>query len=132
MTANEDHRGGVFARDPHECAYRHIHQCGGRLTAEHVIPKAVITLNWRRAHGRSFAGKPLDRVPEDLRGLFTAPELEPVVADPRNGLVVCAKANLDRAGGMLRPTRELLPEHVEEFADAYGLEWYLEEHYGSR
>lgn len=99
----------------------------GRPTADHPIPKQTLKLNWRRAHSRARPNK----LPEAIR-LLRDIELDELIADPDNGLIVCAKANTDLAAGILRPPRDRLPLHVEQFATRFGLEWYLDEHYGRR
>lgn len=106
MTAKEEHRREVFARDKHECRAAAIHVCSGRLTAEHVIP--VVTL---KSRARDL-GVDCDRL----------------IRDGRNGIILCAGANLNRRT-TVRLERGDLPAHVFAFADDWSLMWYLDKHY---
>lgn len=125
MSAESQHHEAVFARDPHVCRWAELHRCGGRLTADHPIPKRTLKLNWRRAHSRQYTY----RMPEAIR-LLRVVELDDLIADPDNGLIVCMDANVNLAGGGLVIPRELLPGHVEHFAERWGLGWYLDDAYG--
>jgi hypothetical protein len=83
--------------------------CNGRLIRAHLIPKQVIHRE--------------------------APEAD--IWDPRVYVLACGGGSgIGGHHGMLdfsrtiRIPRRLLPPGLEEFANQYGLAWYLDRHYG--
>lgn len=105
MTAKERHRAEVFARELHRCALSGSStECRGRLQADHVIEIAWLAeLHKRRRY--------LDDV-----GLG---DFEDVIADARNGMVLCERHHGLKTSGLIVVPREAIPACVFDFADDY-------------
>lgn len=115
MTAKEQHRAEVFSRDPHECAMGtngRGFSCRGRLQADHVIELAwLMELHKRRRH---------------VDGFGLAENFNTVIADGRNGMVLCERHHGLKTSGLLVIPRSVIPQSVFDFADAYDCAHLLE------
>lgn len=98
----------VLARGPWlKCQTEHPGDAAESLEAHHVIPQQTL-----RSHAR-------------LHGL-TAPEL---LWDPRVGVAVSGRRHDRHHSGHEPIRRAELPPDVFEFAEQYGLGWYIDRHY---
>lgn len=78
-------------------------QCSGIIEAHHVIPKQRIK-----------------------RAIWSEPEREQAVWDPRNGMPVCQKHHHQITVARIQVPKELVPAQTILFARQHGLEWSLE------
>jgi hypothetical protein len=130
LTAKEQHRAAVFARDPHRCALHPTATgyplnestagpCDGRLQADHILKISALLRHRDRLRYRR------DRRGEELgeRERYFL-DLDPGVwiADERNGWILCERHHGLKDRKLIVVTEEvLLPEHLASFIADYDL-----------
>lgn len=132
MTALVEHRRAVLSRAGRRCELVRLvdgHECGGRLQAMHLLPKAKIRDEQSKAHFRCRRNGTMSAAEERL---IETP-LDVIVADSRNGMAGCIDGHRDhdlyrmtRTGRSLRITRAQLPDRVFDFAEEYALDLLLD------
>lgn len=108
MTPGARHRQGVFQRDGAKCCMESA-ACEGRLEAHHIISRQ--RLRFAREAARTALSSGREVTPE--RKHLHEQSIEDLIADPRNGVVVCERHHK-------RPWNIPEPDHVAEFRAEYG------------
>lgn len=127
------HRRGVFARDPWRCRFAEcpeLGSCAGRLQADHIL-KIQALRRWQgQLHHRAIKGEALSA--GQLR--FSRTPLEELIADPRNGWILCWLGHhIPKDRGEI-PTEQLLnrwPVDFLDFIDYFDLGDLIDSEFGS-
>jgi hypothetical protein len=120
MTPEQRHRLGLvrLTQGTAVCAARRQGRCGGRLRADHPIPRSRLKIAKARAE---YEGRLRWK---EVNAALAAVSLADLIADPRNGQWLCERH--DSRKPMLELTRAFLDQRVLDFAAEYGLEWSLD------
>lgn len=131
-TAKQRHHEAVFSRYRRaQCALKDRHACTGRLEADHVIEVRWI----EQAHGHvrvmiAQAELPGAQPTAYHEHPLAAVTFDDLVADGRNGWILCAGANQLKYRRLISIDRHELPPSVEDFASEFALEHLLDRYFG--
>jgi hypothetical protein len=117
LSAKQAHRVQVERLHGRRCWLRHRGRCSGRLQADHVIGQQRLKTYWNGARFRRERGLPTieaDRVLLEVG-------LETLIADGRNGWMLCERHHGMKTAHLLAPMAAELPSSVWEFARDYSL-----------
>lgn len=126
LTPLQRHRAGVGERDPYVCAMFPHRNCTPKkhLHADHVIDQSYI----KRRHSELRLRQIGTLTKAEVHFIHTP--LDELLADPRNGWFLCEFGNMNKVA--LGITREDIRPETEEFAAEFGLDGYLDRHFGER
>jgi hypothetical protein len=129
VTAKQQHRAGVIARDGMRCRLAELGGCRGRSQADHILKISALR-RWRsQLRIRSSRGYR----PSDGQRRFIDASLEQLTADPRNGWMLCTDGHhVPKDRGEI-PTEDLIarwPVAFLDFIDHFDLAHLIHTEFG--